>query len=368
MKRPAAALASGLAAAVLAGGCGSSQASPASVPSDPSRSAAQSFLTRYVEADGRVVRRDQGSDTVSEGQAYAMLLDVAVGDQRQFARVWGWSQLHLGQANGLLAFHWKDGRVLDPNSASDADLDVARALVLAGERWANSRWTAQGRGYASAVLANETVELGGQRWLVAGPWSKTSPLYLNPSYFDPAAFALLGRNGGDSRWAAVASSSLAALAADTGDGRRLPSDWAQVDDSGRVQASAPPGGGATLYGYDAFRTLIRQADSCVTTAGTTIDRSLRGLADKSAAPSNRANTYNSDATPSQAGDNPLMLVAAAGSAHVAGDAAATNRYLNEAATAGTRHPSYFLDAWVALGRYLLTTQALNGCTPPSQKG
>jgi hypothetical protein len=43
--------------------------------------------------------------------------------------------------------------------------------------------------------------------------------------------------------------------------------------------------------------------------------------------------------------------------------AATTRYLGLAATAEARSPSYYLDAWVALGRYLLTTTALSACAP-----
>ncbi|HYZ66862.1 MAG TPA: glycoside hydrolase, partial [Mycobacterium sp.] len=34
------------------------------------REAGRGFLSSYVGADGRVVRRDEGGDVVSEGQAY----------------------------------------------------------------------------------------------------------------------------------------------------------------------------------------------------------------------------------------------------------------------------------------------------------
>ena len=50
--------------------------------------AARAFLTAYVDPDGRVVRRDQGGDTVSEGQGYALLLAVVLGDKARFQRVW----------------------------------------------------------------------------------------------------------------------------------------------------------------------------------------------------------------------------------------------------------------------------------------
>ena len=59
------------------------------------RQAASTFLSRYMAADGRVVRRDQSGDTVSEGQAYAMLLAVALDRRHQFARAWGWDRQHL---------------------------------------------------------------------------------------------------------------------------------------------------------------------------------------------------------------------------------------------------------------------------------
>ena len=50
--------------------------------------AAQHFLDRYVDPDGRVVRIDQGGDTVGEGQAYGMLLAAAIGDSHRFDTIW----------------------------------------------------------------------------------------------------------------------------------------------------------------------------------------------------------------------------------------------------------------------------------------
>jgi len=51
-------------------GCTSAPETLTATPADTARAAAESFLDRYVEPDGRVVRLDQGGDTVSEGQAY----------------------------------------------------------------------------------------------------------------------------------------------------------------------------------------------------------------------------------------------------------------------------------------------------------
>ena len=102
---------------------------------DTARIAGQKFLDEYVEPDGRVVRRDEGGDVVSEGQAYGMLIAVAVGDETRFRSIWKWTKTNLRRADGLLAWRWADNTVTDVNSAADADLDAARSLVLAGRRF-----------------------------------------------------------------------------------------------------------------------------------------------------------------------------------------------------------------------------------------
>lgn len=64
------------------GGLGSEEADPVTSANEQAVAASEAFLKRYVDPDGRVVRRDRGGDTVSEGQAYAMLVAVATGTQR----------------------------------------------------------------------------------------------------------------------------------------------------------------------------------------------------------------------------------------------------------------------------------------------
>src|SRR5439155_21267 len=93
--------------------------------------AGREFLERYTAPDGRVRRLDQGDDTVSEGQAYGLLVAAALDDTGRFDAIWGWTRRHLRRSDGLLASHWQRGRVVDPQAATDADLDAARALLVA---------------------------------------------------------------------------------------------------------------------------------------------------------------------------------------------------------------------------------------------
>ena len=116
----------------------------------------------------------------------------------QFAAAWRWEQTHLQLPDGLFAYHWSGGKVVNAEPATDADLDTAWALVLAGQRFHNSQYLAQGLRVASAVLSNETTVVAGALQLVAGPWGRSSPAVADPSYFSLDAMDALENGVGRS--------------------------------------------------------------------------------------------------------------------------------------------------------------------------
>ena len=326
-------------------------------------SSAEAFMGTYVAPDGRVIRRDQGGDTVSEGQAYGMLLAVALDDEARFKSIWGWTRNHLQQPSGLLASDWANGRVISKRPATDADLDAADALVLAGERFGNSAYRDAGVAIGQAILNEETTTGAAGPVLLAGPWANADPAVLNPSYFSPRAYADLARADHDPRWNLVASSSRSAIRELTAGGQALPPDWAALPAGSATTIGAigdpahPAGGGAPpASSFDALRVAVRYASSCV--------REDRELAASlwplyRAAPGRDA--YSLAGTPRANVTHAASFVAAAAAARAAGDRAAMNRMLNDAQTLNQAHPTYYGAAWLALGRAMLTTAALGGC-------
>lgn len=346
-----------LAAAVLAlvaAGCASAS------DEARARAAATRFLDRYVGPDGRVVRHDQGGDTVSEGQAYALLLAEAAGRSATFRRVWAWTKEHLQRSDGLLAYHGDATRVLDSQPATDADLLAAWALVrYRGPGRAEYRHA--GRKLAGALLTNELAyPVPGRPVLAAGPWATPLPATINPSYVSPLAFRGLDRALPDGRWRALERSALSLARALTADGQLLPPDWAALQAGGAAAAiPAPNGSSAPIrYGLDAQRLVVWLAAACAPDARALAGRwwvllRLPGRASASAlSPSGEVLDPN-EAT--------LPLVAAAAAAHAAGDTSSRDRLLDEAERIERRHPTYYGSAWVALGRILLTTRLLGGC-------
>ena len=163
----------GLMLAATVAGCagGASGSRPAGQDSTAQRSAA-AFLAAYVRADGRVARPDQGDDTVSEGQAYGLLLAEVADEPAVFGRIWQWTQDHLQLSGGLFGYHADTaGHLLSAQPASDADLLIAWALLRYQGPDAAERHQA-GQQVAAAVLAQEvTTGPGGTPVLTAGPWA-----------------------------------------------------------------------------------------------------------------------------------------------------------------------------------------------------
>jgi endo-1,4-beta-D-glucanase Y len=312
----------------------------------PAQSAAAPFLHRYLAPDGRVVRHDQGGDTVSEGQAYAMLLTVAAGDRTRFDRTWHWTQRNLERPDGLLSWHWQDGHVVDAMPAADADLDAAWALALAADRFNDADYRQAANHLAGAILSEETASVSGRPLLVAGPWARTSPMYINPGYMATPAMDALSRATGDHIWLSVADQGRRTISALTADDQRLPTDWARVNASGVAWPDMAPNGDAARFGLEAERLVVWQAGSC-------------DAADQQAAQSARALL---PAVPAAGdGQGPLAMVAAAAAERAAGHTDQSRSLLDHAAALDARHPTYYGTAWVALGRVLLTTTSLHTC-------
>jgi endo-1,4-beta-D-glucanase Y len=322
--------------------------------------AAHAFLATYANPNGRVVRIDQGGDTVSEGQAYGMLMAAAVGDRARFQAIWDWTRSHLEQSSGLFAFHWQDGRVVDVQPATDADLDVARALLVAACRFGDGRFRAEAAQVGRAILAHEVARAGRFQILLAGPWAKRAgSLVFNPSYVDPTTLDALARATGDARFSAVAAGSTAVVNQLT---RPLPPDWAIVDPrTGQATpvAAASSTSGPGLFSFDAPRTLVRFAEGSSPSEARAVARAWSVFS--ATAPADIVTEHQLSGAPAGSDKSPVTLAGVAGAAKAAGDGKAVSGLLAEAQTLNAQHPTYYGSAWVALGKLLLTSNLLQPC-------
>ncbi len=148
----------------------------------------------------RVQRPENGNDTVSEGIGYGMLAAVYMGDRPTFDGLWAYAsaQGHIDMA-GLMNWHLNaDGTVAaqGSGSATDADEDMAWALLMASGQWSSPDYYAAGKKLAAAIMFNEVA---GDGMLTPGDqWGSTNKTY--PDYFSPAYFRVFKTVTGNANW------------------------------------------------------------------------------------------------------------------------------------------------------------------------
>ncbi len=249
---------------VVAFAAGTPAAAPLATTSSAAKSPAwpawQGFAEAFVQDDGRVVDWTADARTVSEGQGYALFFALVANDRARFQRILDWTVDNLAQSD--LAHHlpsWLWGpdaqrrwRVLDVNSAADADLWIAYDLLEAGRLWKRSDYSSLGRAVLAQVAATEVVSYNKKSWLLPGPAGFTSAggVRLNPSYLPPfllSYFAAVDRSG---PWAALLES-FSTLLPDIAPSGAVP-DWLLLTPDGPRKDLQSDGRGS----YDAVRIYL----------------------------------------------------------------------------------------------------------------
>ncbi|MFV3383262.1 cellulose synthase complex periplasmic endoglucanase BcsZ [Pseudomonas sp. NY15354] len=155
----------------------------------------QTFREHFVQPDGRVLDASTPQQhSSSEGQSYGMFFALVGNDRATFDKLWLWAKNNLAGGNireNLPGWWWgldEKGtwRLLDRNSASDADLWFAYALLEAARLWKDERYTAEARTLLANVAKQEVADLPGLgKMLLPGFISFAKPDHfwqLNPSY------------------------------------------------------------------------------------------------------------------------------------------------------------------------------------------
>ncbi|HEX2095165.1 MAG TPA: glycosyl hydrolase family 8 [Longimicrobiaceae bacterium] len=216
------------------------------------------WRSRYVTRQGaggalRVRMPGYGRDrTSSEAIGYGMLLAVYLDDRPTFDALWRYARRYRNP-RGLMSWEvTPEGRVPDPNAATDGDQDMAFALVVADARWGGYR--ADAGALLRALLAH-AVEPGSYVLKPGDVWGGSQ--VTNPSYFSPAYYRIFATYTGDSRWLRVADAAyriLDRVAAKRGAATGLLPGWTTASGD-----SARGGKFAFAYDYGAARIPWRLA-------------------------------------------------------------------------------------------------------------
>ncbi len=219
------------------------------------------FKKDYLGEQGRVIDpSDERKITTSEGQSYGLFFALVANDKIAFDTILTWTQNNLAEgalSKQLPAWLWgktadNQWKVLDTNSASDADMWIAWSLVEAGRLWDRKDYAELGQSLLNRIAKEEVVNVPGLGWsLMPGKsgFAKDGVWKMNPSYLPPQVLARMVRYG--TPWSKMRGPNTKLLM-DTSPKGFAP-DWVSWQKGKGWQMNAKP---ALAGSYDAIRVYL----------------------------------------------------------------------------------------------------------------
>jgi endo-1,4-beta-D-glucanase Y len=239
----------------------------------------QNYKTNYLEKDTfRTINKQQNNITTSEGQSYTMLRAVEMDDQATFDATYQWTKDNLWRNGEDRLFSWLFGKDTDGqyrvlknqggyNSASDADTDIALALVFAYNRWHRDQYRGDALAIMKDIWDKEVVMINNVPYLTANNVEKLNPdrVIVNPSYFAPYAYRIFAKMDPYRDWNSLVDSSYNVLnkvtsaSLDKKTSAGLPPDWVVIDKTTGNIIASDESNLTTNYSFDAIRVPWRIA-------------------------------------------------------------------------------------------------------------
>lgn len=212
------------------------------------------YRQSFIATDGRVMDTGNGNVSHSEGQGFALLLALAANDRSTFDTMLRWTETHLVRSDsGLYAWRYHPSNtppVSDPNNATDGDILIAWALLLAFERWNEQAYAERSMSLRAAILREVTVSHAGKRLLLPGRIGFTGEagVVANLSYYVWPALDTFARH--EPMWNDIISDGLDLLTRSRFGQWQLVPDWTLIGDDGSVSPAADK---PARFGFDAVR-------------------------------------------------------------------------------------------------------------------
>lgn len=204
--------------------------------------------------------------STSEGQAYGMFFALVANDPSRFDYLWKWTVANMqgGDRARLPGWLWGQGddgqwQLQDANSASDADLWIAYALLEAARVWQRPAYRDDALQLLKTIESTLVVDLPGfGKTVLPGPQGFVQPdavWRLNPSYLPVPLLRRLEKEAPAGPWKEIAGNAVKLIRSTSPQG--YAADWVAYrgtsPQSGRFIADPIYGDAGS---YDAIRVYL----------------------------------------------------------------------------------------------------------------
>jgi endo-1,4-beta-D-glucanase Y len=207
------------------------------------------------------ITTDSPNETRSEGMGYGLLLSAYFGEQGVFDSLFAfYKSKRTSTAHNLMAWQVTCEGITDPGSATDGDLDVAFALIVAYYQWDEEDYLTEADSILTILKdSSYFVDTCGGGYVLKpgcgeyGFWGGCD--LTDISYYTPAFFRVFADVMGVAFWDTVADDTYELLDSAAHPTTGLVPDWQSWDG---VPGGDPPSR-TDYYYYDACRTPWRMA-------------------------------------------------------------------------------------------------------------
>ena len=190
--------------------------------------------------------------TRSESMGYVMLIAAYQGDKTTYDKLWNfYKSKRSSSAKNMMAWKVNCAGILEPASASDADIDVAFSLIIAHIQW-KENYLNDAKIIIGILKDNIITNCSGIKVLKPG-YGYGGCNETNISYYTPAFFRIFAQVTNDNTWTALADDTYSLLSSAANATTGLVPDW--QSSSGGIA----DGGRSRDYTYDACRVPWRIA-------------------------------------------------------------------------------------------------------------
>jgi endoglucanase len=212
------------------------------------------YKHNYMKPAGNVVDPLRNGRVTSEAQSYALLQAAWLRDGDTFSRVLEWTNRNLKRSDGLYAWLWdphNGGRVVDANTATDGDTDIAFALIIAASVFNRPDYEADAQQLVKAIRMHASLRVKSGFFPSAGNWAASERI-VNLSYFAPYAYEYFERLDPDAGWRQAITIGYDLLTQATAGGQ-LPADFAVLDAEGTLKPLPRSSTLTRVFSFDAIR-------------------------------------------------------------------------------------------------------------------
>lgn len=205
-------------------------------------------------------------DAVSEGVGYGMLVACYLDDQQYFDKIWNAGEAYMW--NGMW-YDWRTdihGERIAYGAATDAEQDIAFALVCAHEKVEGRLWK---NGTTAVPYLKRGLDIMQNMWnynMIVRESCEVAPgagwggvEFVNPGYFAPAWYRVFKRYDESNDWQCVIDRCYDILSRSPGYQRGLVPDWMRPngEDVSKDQLGYNAYGGGRYMYKDAIRVFWR---------------------------------------------------------------------------------------------------------------